>query len=124
MQGLGVSRSMASYSSAVTNIGLIDRLVEQVRSGHPAVALIEGPAGIGNSRLLLATGERARAAGFRTLAARGSDLERGPRFGVVRQDVIRIRRRAPPRTASGRRPQRTHRVRPAFRRRAEHEQEH
>jgi predicted ATPase len=64
---------------------LVERLVEQVQSGHPAVALVEGPAGIGKSRLLQATRERARAAGFRTLAARGGDLERGLPFGVVRQ---------------------------------------
>jgi DNA-binding CsgD family transcriptional regulator len=56
-----------------------------VQSGHPAVALVEGPAGIGKSRLLQATRERARTAGLRTLAARGSDLERGLPFGVVRQ---------------------------------------
>jgi DNA-binding CsgD family transcriptional regulator len=60
-------------------------LVERASAGHPAVALVEGPAGIGKSRLLLATRERARAAGFRTLLARGSDLERGLPFGVVRQ---------------------------------------
>ena len=64
---------------------LLDRLVERVQPGHPAIALVEGPAGIGKSRLLTATRERARAAGFRTLAARGSDLERGLPFGVVRQ---------------------------------------
>jgi DNA-binding CsgD family transcriptional regulator len=66
-------------------LDLLDGLVERVQSGHPAVALVEGPAGIGKSRLLLATRERAQAAGFRTLAARGSDLERGLPFGVVRQ---------------------------------------
>ena len=64
---------------------LVERLIEQVQSGHPAVALVEGPAGIGKSRLLQATRERARTAGFRVLAARGSDLERGLPFGVVRQ---------------------------------------
>jgi DNA-binding CsgD family transcriptional regulator len=66
-------------------LDVLDGLTERVRSGHPAVALIEGPAGIGKSRLLLATRERARATGFRALTARGSDLERGLPFGVVRQ---------------------------------------
>ena len=64
---------------------LLGRLVERVQAGHPAIALVEGPAGIGKSRLLTATRKRAGAAGFRTLAARGSDLERGLPFGVVRQ---------------------------------------
>jgi DNA-binding NarL/FixJ family response regulator len=66
-------------------LGLLHGLVERVSSGQPAVTLIEGPAGIGKSRLLLATRERARAAGFRTLTACGSDLERGLPFGAVRQ---------------------------------------
>jgi DNA-binding CsgD family transcriptional regulator len=60
-------------------------LVDRVRSGAPAVALVEGPAGIGKSRLLLAARELALEAGFRTLAACGGDLERGLPFGVVRQ---------------------------------------
>ena len=63
----------------------LDGLIERVRAGAPAVALVEGPAGIGKSRLLLAARRRAQAAGFQALMARGSDLERGLPFGVVRQ---------------------------------------
>ena len=66
-------------------LGVLDGLVNRVQDGDSALALIEGPAGIGKSRLLLAVRERAQMAGFRTLAARGSDLERGLPFGVVRQ---------------------------------------
>jgi hypothetical protein len=66
-------------------LAVLDDLVDRVHRGNMALALIEGPAGIGKSQLLRATRERARAAGFRTLAARGSDLERGLPFGVVRQ---------------------------------------
>ena len=47
--------------------------------------MVEGPAGIGKSRLLAATREAAEGAGFRVLAARGSDLERELPFGIVRQ---------------------------------------
>jgi hypothetical protein len=64
-------------------LAVLDGLVQRVDRGSAALALIEGPAGIGKSRLLRAARERARAAGFRTLAARGSDLERGLPFGVV-----------------------------------------
>jgi len=53
--------------------------------GRAALAFVEGPAGIGGSRLLAATRERGEAEGFRVLAARGSDLERDFPFGVVRQ---------------------------------------
>jgi MoxR-like ATPase len=63
----------------------LDRLVADALSGAPVLALIEGPAGIGKSRLLAAAREKAVGAGFRVLAARGSDLERELPFGVVRQ---------------------------------------
>ena len=53
------------------------------RSGR--VVLIEGAGGIGKTRLLDETRERARAIGLRVLAARGGELERGYGFGVVRQ---------------------------------------
>jgi predicted ATPase len=66
-------------------LAALDGLLDRVQGGDPALALVEGPAGIGKSRLLLAVRERAQAAGFRTLVARGSDLERGLPFGVVRQ---------------------------------------
>jgi hypothetical protein len=49
------------------------------------VAVVEGPAGIGKTRLLAEAREKARAVGFTVLAARGSDLERELPFDVVRQ---------------------------------------
>src|SRR5215217_4574113 len=66
-------------------LGVIDGLVQDTLDGRPAVALVEGPAGIGKTRLLGEAREKASAAGFRVLAARGSDLERELPFGVVRQ---------------------------------------
>ena len=47
--------------------------------------LVEGPAGIGKSRLLGELTGRAGPLGVRTLAARGAHLERDFAFGVVRQ---------------------------------------
>lgn len=66
-------------------LGVLDGLVLAALEGESALALVEGPAGIGKSRLLAAARERADAAGFRVLSARGSDLEREFPFGVVRQ---------------------------------------
>ncbi len=63
----------------------LDRLVQGALDGQAMLALVEGPAGIGKSRLLAAAREKAAAAGFRVLGARGSDLERELPFGIVRQ---------------------------------------
>jgi DNA-binding CsgD family transcriptional regulator len=54
-------------------------------AGNGAVLLIEGEAGIGKTRLLEAARELAAEQGLTSLAARGSQLERGFAFGVVRQ---------------------------------------
>jgi DNA-binding CsgD family transcriptional regulator len=54
-------------------------------AGRPGLVVIEGPAGIGKTRLLAAGRQVAAEAGLRVLAARGGALERGLAFGVVRQ---------------------------------------
>ena len=66
-------------------LGVIDDLIQGALEGRRSLALVEGPAGIGKSRLLAATRAAAQDAGFRVLAARGSDLERELPFGIVRQ---------------------------------------
>ena len=63
----------------------LDRVVQAARAGEAVLALIEGPAGIGKSKLLAQAGEMASAAGFDVLRARGSDLERELPYGIVRQ---------------------------------------
>ena len=63
----------------------LDQVVQDGLAGEAVLALIEGPAGIGKSRLLARARDRATAAGYRVLRARGSDLEREYSFGVVRQ---------------------------------------
>jgi DNA-binding CsgD family transcriptional regulator len=45
--------------------------------------LVEGPAGIGKTRLLAAAGDLARAQGLAVLEARGNELEREAPFGVA-----------------------------------------
>ena len=58
------------------------------RSGRAVV--IEGAAGLGKSRLLELAGARASELGFCVLGARGTELEQGFPFGVVRQLFERV----------------------------------
>src|SRR6516225_8557136 len=57
-------------------------------SGHGALVLVEGPAGIGKTTLLRA----ACRADLRILTARGLALEQGFPYGVVRQLLDPVRR--------------------------------
>jgi DNA-binding CsgD family transcriptional regulator len=67
------------------DLAMLGGVLADARVGEGRVAVIEGPAGIGKSRLL----EEARAAadglGLEVLHARGGELERDFGFGVVRQ---------------------------------------
>jgi DNA-binding CsgD family transcriptional regulator len=62
----------------------LDALIERAAGGDGGVVVVEGPAGIGKSRLLGEARTRADGA-LRVLAARGSQLEGEFAFGVVRQ---------------------------------------
>lgn len=59
--------------------------VGRAARGDGGLLLIEGPAGIGKTRLVLDARRRAADAGMRVLWARGSEIEREFPFGVVRQ---------------------------------------
>jgi DNA-binding CsgD family transcriptional regulator/predicted negative regulator of RcsB-dependent stress response len=61
----------------------LERVLAGARTGAGAAALVEGPAGIGKSRLLAAAG--AAADDLEVLRARASELEHDFPFGVVRQ---------------------------------------
>lgn len=67
------------------DLGALAELLDGLVDGRSRAALIEGPAGIGKSRLLGALRDGATARGIRALTARGSELEREFPFGVVRQ---------------------------------------
>src|SRR5262245_4824880 len=64
-------------------LAALDRLIAGAVDGRGRVALIEGPAGIGKSRLLAEA--RERAGGMTVLTARCGELERDFSFGAVRQ---------------------------------------
>jgi DNA-binding CsgD family transcriptional regulator len=64
------------------------RLAE-ARDGDGGLIVIEGPAGIGKTRLLQEVRVRAERTGMTVLAGRGYELERGFAFGVLRQALER-----------------------------------
>ena len=76
----------------------IDGLIAEAAVGHARLALIEGPAGIGKTRLVAEARRKAADGGFRVLAAQGGELEQEFPFGVVRQlfepEVMRDEARA------------------------------
>jgi tetratricopeptide (TPR) repeat protein len=60
-------------------------LLNRALKGRGGVAFLDGPAGIGKTRLLWAICGVAARRGIRVLSARGGDLERQFPYGVVRQ---------------------------------------
>ena len=60
-------------------------LLERAREGEGRLVLLEGPAGIGKTRLLQAARDSAQEAGMRVLTARATELERDFPFALVRQ---------------------------------------
>jgi class 3 adenylate cyclase/DNA-binding CsgD family transcriptional regulator/RecA/RadA recombinase len=65
-------------------LAALDALLAAAPAGGRLLA-IEGPAGIGKTRLLAEARRRAQAAGTQVLAARGSELEHEIAYGAVRQ---------------------------------------
>jgi DNA-binding CsgD family transcriptional regulator len=66
-------------------LALIDRRLRDAIAGRGSLLLVEGPAGIGKTRLIVAAGLHGRELGLTTLSARGSELERDFAYGLVRQ---------------------------------------
>src|SRR3954471_18922970 len=66
-------------------IGLIGMLLGDAIAAEGRVALLEGPAGIGKTRLLAEARAQGAPLGMAVLSARGSELEREFPFGVARQ---------------------------------------
>jgi DNA-binding CsgD family transcriptional regulator len=66
-------------------LGAIRALIAEAAAGNGGTAMVEGPPGIGKSRVLAATVAEAGAAGFEVARARASELERDFAFGLVRQ---------------------------------------
>jgi class 3 adenylate cyclase len=65
-------------------LGALDALIAAAPAGGRLLA-VEGPAGIGKTRLLAEARAHAQEAGMQVLSARGSELEQEFSFGAVRQ---------------------------------------
>ena len=65
-------------------LGELDAQIERAAAGQGCLAVVEGPAGIGKSRLLAEARRRAERS-MRVLSSRGSELEGEFPFGVIRQ---------------------------------------
>ncbi len=65
-------------------LAAIDDALDRATAGRGGTLVIEGPAGIGKTRLLDRAAAEAGGRGFRVLTARASPLEREFAFGVVR----------------------------------------
>src|SRR5690242_18259971 len=63
----------------------IVELIDRAQAGSGGLVVVEGPAGIGKTRLLEEAAGRARAADMKLLLARGSEFEFEIGFGLVRQ---------------------------------------
>ncbi|MEU4287320.1 BTAD domain-containing putative transcriptional regulator [Kribbella sp. NPDC026596] len=81
-------------TTAANHNGLVDRdrelaalrsMLDGLAGGQPGLLLVEGPAGIGKTRLLAEARRLAAERSVRVLSARGSSLESAFAFGVVRQ---------------------------------------
>ncbi len=68
-------------------LGVLQDLLEDAASGQGALALIEGPPGVGKSALLERAAGMARGRGVAVLHARGHELEREFAWGVARSLV-------------------------------------
>ncbi len=61
------------------------RALDEVAAGSSGCVVVEGPPGIGKSRLLVEAARLATAGGVRVLSARASQMEQSFGFGAVRQ---------------------------------------
>jgi DNA-binding CsgD family transcriptional regulator len=76
-------------------LAVIAERLAAAREGAGCLLMVEGPAGIGKTRLVRAACDGARACGMAVLTARAGELERGLPYGVVRGLFEKLVVRAP-----------------------------
>jgi DNA-binding CsgD family transcriptional regulator len=69
-------------------LAVIAEFMERAASGSAGRLFIEGPAGVGKTRLIEAAGEMAAGEGVGLLRARGGELERSFPFGIAAQLLV------------------------------------
>ena len=67
---------------------MIAEFIERAASGSAGLLFIEGPAGVGKTRLIEAAGEMAAGGGVGLLGARGGELERSFPFGIAAELLV------------------------------------
>jgi hypothetical protein len=67
------------------DLGVIAGALDEAAAGAGRVVVVEGPAGIGKTSLLMSARDAVQARSFAVAAARGSELERAYAWGIVRQ---------------------------------------
>ncbi len=83
--GAGLGPSPTRLLERERELEVLDQAIAGALTGRAGLVLVEGPAGIGKSRLLAEARARAAERGLLVLSARGGELERDFPFGVVRQ---------------------------------------
>ena len=82
---VGATGSVVDLAERDAELAAVHTALDDLEHGAPGLLLVEGPAGIGKSRLLAETRRRAVGRSLQVLNARGNQLEQAFRFGVVRQ---------------------------------------
>jgi len=86
ISGMGViAGPMPLLLERDAELARLSALLEQAHAGSGSVVAVSGPAGIGKTELLAAVHRLAGDRGFRSLRARGRELEADMAFSVVRQ---------------------------------------
>ena len=85
IEGAGAHVGAVLLREREHELQVLDRAIAGTLAGVAGLVLIEGPSGIGKSRLVAEARGRAAASGLLVLSARGSEFERDFPFGVVRQ---------------------------------------
>src|SRR3954467_10207648 len=97
---MGTPLSAPGLRGRETESTALNGALDRVASGRAAIVLVDGEAGIGKTRLLEDTLDRARGRGMRVEAGRAGELERTRPFGLM-ADVFGCARSSPdPRRAA------------------------
>ncbi|HVG76089.1 MAG TPA: AAA family ATPase, partial [Thermoleophilaceae bacterium] len=81
----GVSEADPGLLERDAEVAALDTALEAAIGGRGSVVAVEGPPGIGKSRLVNAALHLARERGMYTISVRATELERSYPYGIVRQ---------------------------------------